>query len=116
MNTQTISTMFKKSVRFFGIISVMLGLIVSCTFLTVAEPANAVMSIDTKKQPANTVILEFTGAKTDDIDDLRRGEGKIFKKVGQTIEKLQESGEVSDNIQPIIVILKKKRETRGSLD
>ncbi|NEQ72507.1 MAG: hypothetical protein F6K23_05120 [Okeania sp. SIO2C9] len=79
-----------------------------------------VMSSDTSeksvKQQPNTVILEFGGAKSDDIDDLRRGEGKVFKRIGQTIEQLQESGEVSDNIQPIIVILKKKKSKKGLLD
>ncbi|NEN89101.1 MAG: hypothetical protein F6K48_09375 [Okeania sp. SIO3H1] len=79
-----------------------------------------VMSSDTSeksgKQKANTVIFEIGGAKSDDIDDLRRGEGKVFKKIGQTIEQLKESGEVSDNIQPIIVILKKKKSKKGLLD
>lgn len=68
------------------------------------------------KQQPNTVILEFGGAKSDDIDDLRRGDGKIFRRIGQTIEQLQESGEVSDNIQPIIVIVKKKKSRKGLLD
>ncbi|MDY7006751.1 MAG: hypothetical protein SWX82_23205 [Cyanobacteriota bacterium] len=69
------------------------------------------------RQVPNTVILEYDGsAKSDDISDLRRGEGKIFRRVGQTIEQLKESGEVSDNIQPIIVILKKKKSKKGLLD
>ena len=79
-----------------------------------------VMSSDTSeksaKQEANTVILEFGGAKSDDIDDLRRGDGKMFRRIGKTIEELQKSGQVSDNIQPIIVILKKKKSKKGLLD
>ena len=120
MKTQTISTMFKKSVRFVGIISVMLGLIVSCTFLIVAEPANAVMTSESDaskaKQEANTIILEFSGADSDDIDDLRRGGGKIFQRIARTIEMLQAEGKASENVQPIIVITKKKKSRRGLLD
>ncbi len=68
------------------------------------------------KQEANTIILEFTGAKGDDLRDLRRGEGKIFKRIGRTIAALQERGQVSENVQPIIVITKKKRNKKGLLD
>lgn len=79
-----------------------------------------VMSSDTSeksgKQQANTVILEFGTAKSDDIRDLRRGEGKVFNKMGRAIEQLRESGAVSENIQPIIVILKKKKSKKGLLD
>ncbi len=68
------------------------------------------------KQQANTIILEFSGAKGDDIRDLRRGEGKIFKRIGRTIATLQQQGEASENVQPIIVITKKKRNKKGLLD
>lgn len=80
-------------------------------------PKNPIAPMNKTRQVPNTVILEYDGsAKSDDISDLRRGEGKIFRRVGQTIEQLKESGEVSDNIQPIIVILKKKKSKKGLLD
>lgn len=71
-----------------------------------------VMTGDTypKKQTANTVILDFGSAKKDDIDDLRDGEGRLFKKAEKVMDDLQEAGHVSDNVQPIIVIIKKKVE------
>ncbi|NEP14677.1 MAG: hypothetical protein F6K14_31675 [Symploca sp. SIO2C1] len=59
-------------------------------------------------QRANTIILELGTSSSDDIKDLRYGEGRLFRKVGMIIEQLQESGEVGDNVQPIIVITKKK--------
>ncbi|NEP41604.1 MAG: hypothetical protein F6K35_21170 [Okeania sp. SIO2H7] len=64
----------------------------------------------------NTIILEFSGAKSDDIYDLRRGEGKIFRRIAKVLEQLKESGEVGENVQPIIVVVKEKREKRGLLD
>ena len=48
--------------------------------------------------------------KKDDIDDLRHGEGRIFKKIEYVLEQLQESGQLSENYQPIIVVTKKKKE------
>lgn len=61
-------------------------------------------------QKENTIILEIGNAKKDDIDDLRYGEGKLFKKIQYTIERLKEDGQVGENAQPIIVIVKKKKE------
>ncbi|NER19645.1 MAG: hypothetical protein F6J86_01110 [Symploca sp. SIO1B1] len=57
----------------------------------------------------NAVILK-TIAKKDDVKDLRRGAGKIIKRTESMLEKLKESGQLSDNYQPIIVITREKRE------
>ena len=62
----------------------------------------------TTVQENNTIILEMGSYDSDDIKDLRDGEGKIFKKIAGTIEQLKKSGEVGENAQPIIVIVKKK--------
>lgn len=68
------------------------------------------------KQQRNPVVLEFSGADSDDIYDLRRGQGRIFRSVEAQITKLQEKGKISENIQPIIVITKKKKKKKGLLD
>jgi hypothetical protein len=68
------------------------------------------------KQHRNPVVLEFSGADSDDIYDLRRGQGRIFRSVEAQITKLQEKGQISENIQPIIVITKKKRKKKKKLD
>ena len=68
------------------------------------------------KQHRNPVVLEFSGDDSDDIYDLRRGQGRIFRSVEAQITKLQEKGQISENIQPIIVITKKKKKRKGLLD
>ena len=68
------------------------------------------------KQHRNPVVLEYSGADSDDIYDLRIGQGRIFRSVEAQITKLQEKGKISENIQPIIVITKKKRKKKGLLD
>ncbi len=109
MKTQTISTMLNKSIRFLGVISAVLVLIMS-TFLTVAQPANAF------NQEANTIVLEMSSADKDDIYELRRGEGKIFRRIRSIIEQLKEEGSISEDAQPIIAIVQKKKDKRGLLD
>jgi|GEM_PF-1207488 len=59
-------------------------------------------------QKENTIILEMGSASSDDIKDLRYSEGKLFSKIAKALEQLKESGEVGENAQPIIVVVKKK--------
>ena len=68
------------------------------------------------KQHRNPVVLEFSGADSDDVYDLRRGGGKMFRTAQAEIAKLQKKGEIGENIQPIIVITKKKKKRKGLLD
>lgn len=63
-------------------------------------------------QTANTIILEMPGAKKDDIEDLKRGEGKLFKKLAKTMEDLKTAGQVEENAQPIIIIVPKKPDNK----
>ncbi len=67
------------------------------------------------QQQANTIILDFGSADSDDIKDLRSGEGKIFKKIAKSIEQLQEAGEIGENVQPVIAIIRKKKSGGGVL-
>ena len=68
------------------------------------------------KQHRNPVVLEFSGADSDDVFDLRIGRGRMFRAAQAQIEKLQQLRKISENIQPIIVITKKKRKKKGLLD
>ncbi|MEM1168614.1 MAG: hypothetical protein AAGJ08_05910 [Cyanobacteria bacterium P01_H01_bin.35] len=69
-----------------------------------------VMSGERKtSQMANTIILDFGSAEKDDIKDLRYGQGKIFKKVAKAIEQLKDAGEIGENVQPVIAIIKQKK-------
>jgi len=67
------------------------------------------------KQQANTIIMEMSGTKSEDIRDLHRGEGKIFKRVAQIMEKLKEDGDTPEDAQPIIVVVRKKGSSKKGL-
>ncbi len=68
-----------------------------------------VMSGESTRQEANTIILEMSGDK-DDYKDLIRSKGKSFKKIAKIVEQLKEEGEVAEDAQPVIVIVKKKKD------
>lgn len=62
------------------------------------------------EQKANTIILEMSGARKDDIADLRHGEGKLFKRIASTVESLKENGAVSEDAQPVIILVQRRSE------
>jgi len=60
-------------------------------------------------QNANTIIIQMSSADSDDIKDLPHSKGNLFKKIKNQIEKIKnDSSEVDEKIQPIIVIFKQK--------
>ena len=67
-----------------------------------------VKSQETAVQEANTIILELSG-DTNDYNDLIKGEGKVFERVRRTITQLKEIGEILEDAQPIVCVVKKKK-------
>lgn len=65
------------------------------------------------KQEANTIILDINQTKSKDIRDLRKGQGKIFKKISKMLEQLKAAGQTPPDAQPIILIVKKKSKSKG---
>ncbi len=66
-------------------------------------------------QESNTIIMEFSSASDDDLKDLRQGEGKLFRRIAKAIEQLKATGEIGENVQPVIAVVKKKKKERGIL-
>ncbi|MEH1781712.1 MAG: hypothetical protein V7L26_21900 [Nostoc sp.] len=69
-----------------------------------------------KSKKANTIILEFGSQKKKDIRDFTQGRGRLFKKVAKTIAELQKSGEIEDDVQPVITIISQKKSTKAFWD
>ncbi|NEP58850.1 MAG: hypothetical protein F6K31_17825 [Symploca sp. SIO2G7] len=61
-------------------------------------------------QKRNTIILEVSSSDKDDLKDLEYGEGKLFKKIANAVERLKDAGEVEEEAQPVIIVVEKKRE------
>ena len=62
----------------------------------------------------NPIILEFGSFDSDDIKDLRSGQGKIYKRIAKALQQLQEEGTISENAQPVIAVIKQKK--KGAFD
>lgn len=100
--------MFKKLMSIT--LATIIALVAVATPLFVSPNQSSALAVTMQRQ--NTIILELsTSSDEDDIDELRSGEGKLYNKIERTIERLQESGEVSENVQPIVVITKQKTES-----
>lgn len=61
------------------------------------------------------ITLDFGSFDKDDIHDLREGEGKIFKRITKAIATLQKEGQLSENIQLVIAVTKKKKKKRKGI-
>jgi hypothetical protein len=70
---------------------------------------------ESRGKKANTIILEFGRQKKDYIRDFVQGEGQLWKKVAQTIYALKEVGEIDDDVQPVIVIIRPKKSRKRRL-
>ena len=42
------------------------------------------------------------------IKRLRKGKGKLFEKVNETIGELKSRGAIGENVQPLVIIVRKK--------
>ena len=60
-------------------------------------------------QKANSIILDLGSAKSEDFSDLRYGQGKLFKRIASAVERLKEQGEVAEDAQPVIVVVRRKK-------
>ncbi len=78
------------------------------------NPLLSVSAMSSIVATASPIILEFGSFDSDDIKDLRQGQGKIYKRIAKVIAQLQEEGTISENAQPVIAVVKQKK--KGLLD
>ncbi|NEP77557.1 MAG: hypothetical protein F6K17_27165 [Okeania sp. SIO3C4] len=65
------------------------------------------------KEKTNTIILDMGGTKSKELRDLRKGKGKMFRKIGKMLENMKAEGVTPPDIQPVIVIVKKKSKSKS---
>jgi len=76
-----------------------------------AQVASKMKVEESKVQTQNTVIVNYGSAKKDDVDDLLRGEGKLLRSISSVMEQLKQADQVSQNAQPVIFIVQKKKDS-----
>ena len=62
------------------------------------------------KSGDNSMIVVNIGKKykKKHIRRLRKGRGRLMEKVEQLVEDLRESGGVSDDVQPVVIVVRRK--------
>ena len=56
----------------------------------------------------DAIIIDLGKQKRKQVRRLRKGEGKLMDEVAGSIDELRRAGHVSDDAQPIIVIVREK--------
>ena len=63
---------------------------------------------DTKSTPS-PIIVDLGKKRRKDVKRLRKGEGKLFDEVNNTIQELKTAGTISGHAEPVILVVRQKR-------
>lgn len=70
-------------------------------------------SSESESKTLPPVILDLGSRKKRDVKRLRNGKGKLMDRIFVTMEELKESGEISKNVQPVVIVVREKKKTFG---
>lgn len=56
------------------------------------------------------IILDLGQRSKKQVKRLRRGDGKLIDRIGIVVEELKNSGKISPSAQPIVLIVRERRE------
>jgi hypothetical protein len=59
------------------------------------------------------VVLDFGRKKRRDIKRLRKGRGRLMRRLNETLDGLKEEGTISASSQPIVVIVRQRPQRKG---
>jgi hypothetical protein len=61
-------------------------------------------------QPNAPIVIDLGRQRRKKIKQLRKGGGSLFADVADCLDELKANGEVSDQVQPVIVIVREQRQ------
>lgn len=59
------------------------------------------------------VVLDLGSRRSREIRRLRRGRGRLMRRVSDTIEQLKQNDEIDASSQIVVVVVKQKRRSRS---
>jgi hypothetical protein len=59
------------------------------------------------------VVLDLGKKKRRDVKRLRKGRGRLMKRLNETLEGLREDGTIAESSQPIVVVVRERPRRRG---
>ena len=64
-------------------------------------------------KPTPMVVLDLGKKKRRDVKRLRKGRGRLMKRLNETLEGLREDGTIAESSQPIVVVVRERPRRRG---
>jgi len=83
--------------------------------MSVAEKTGAEMVRTVPAGQPGPIILDLGKKKRKSIKALRNGKGKLLNEVLDAVEELRTVGTISQDAQPVVVIVREKPKTNGIL-
>jgi hypothetical protein len=77
-------------------------------------PTEAIIVEDDVNAGNAPVVVEFGKASKKEIKRLMNGDGELFERVAHTLEELRDSGTISANAQPVIIVVKQKAKRKSA--
>lgn len=62
---------------------------------------------------ASMIVIDMGKKKRKDVRRLRKGRGRLMRRLNEAIGDLQQEGVISESSQPIVVVVREKGRRRG---
>jgi hypothetical protein len=69
-------------------------------------------NLDVDSSNRDPILVDLGRKKRKDIKRLRDGEGRLMTEVQDTLDELKSNGSISENAQPIIIIVREKQSNK----
>jgi hypothetical protein len=67
------------------------------------------------KGAAAPIVIDLGRHRRKQVKRLRRGTGKLMDEVFHSLQELKTAGKVSDNAQPVVVVVRERRRSRAMM-
>ena len=68
---------------------------------------------DTAEGKSAPMVVDLGQKKRRDVKRLRKGRGRLMKRLNETLEGLREDGTIAESSQPIVVLVRERPRRRG---
>ncbi len=63
---------------------------------------------DSNDSPSDIIVLDIGKRDADAVKKLRKGKGKLLRKVNNAVEQLREAGKIKTDAQIVLIVVREK--------
>ena len=63
---------------------------------------------DSEDSTADLIVLDIGKREADAIKKLRKGKGKLLRKVNESVEQLRDAGKIKADAQVVLIVVREK--------